>query len=75
MFRDFTQRKARRLGLSGWVKNLPDGRVEVCAQGEHEKLSTFAVLLKKGPFFARVEAVEERWGTVSQPADGFRIIF
>jgi acylphosphatase len=74
MFRDFTQRKARRLGLSGWVRNLPDGRVEVCAQGEHEKLSRLAALLKRGPLFARVEGAEELWGKASPMREGFSII-
>ena len=61
MYRDFAQRKARSRGITGWVKNLPDGAVEVLAQGEHPMLEKYLERLKRGPLFARVETVEVEW--------------
>ena len=57
-FRWFVREKARRLGLSGWVRNLPDGSVEVAAAGEQGQLDLLLAELKKGPTGAMVEAVE-----------------
>ncbi len=61
MFRDFTERKARSLGLVGTVKNNPDGSVSVVAEGNEETLKKFLVLVHKGSILSRVEHVEERW--------------
>lgn len=58
-FRFFSVRKARRLGVKGWVKNLPSGDVEVWAEGSEEALSQFFVWLHKGPLFARVNSVKK----------------
>lgn len=48
---------ARRLGLTGWVCNLPDGRVEALACGEAEALHTFEGWLWEGPAHAHVDSV------------------
>ena len=48
-YRYFTVRAARELGLSGWVRNLRDGRVEVLAVGVHRKLSDLEGELRVGP--------------------------
>lgn len=61
MFRDFTQRKARGLGLVGTVKNNPDGSVSVVAEGDEEALKKFLVVIHKGPTLSRVECVEQKW--------------
>lgn len=53
-FRASTQQEAERYGLTGWVRNLPDGRVEVLACGEKEKIARFCEWLKKGPSQAEV---------------------
>ena len=53
-FRHWTARTALSLGLTGWVRNLPDGSVEVQAQGERESLDKMAVWLRRGPSSARV---------------------
>jgi len=57
-FRAYTQRLARGLGLTGWVRNLDDGRVEVLVLGEKNKLSEFEKNLKKGPSNSQVERLE-----------------
>ena len=73
-FRASTQREARRLGLTGWVKNRADGGVEFCAEGEEEELKELVAWANKGPSAARVERVDVRWrGFVGDFAD-FRIV-
>lgn len=59
-FRFFVQHKATALGLSGWTRNLDDGRVEVYAVGPTERLSDLAAALHMGPRMAYVRTVEER---------------
>jgi DNA ligase D-like protein (predicted 3'-phosphoesterase) len=57
-FRDATVRRARSLGLLGWVRNGEDGSVQVHAEGEPEALAALAAFLHEGPRGADVEAVE-----------------
>jgi acylphosphatase len=59
-FRFFVQHKASALGLSGWVRNRDDGRVEVYAVGPTAKLNDLAAALHLGPRAAEVRNVEER---------------
>lgn len=56
-FRAGTQDCAKSLGLTGWARNLPDGRVEVMASGEREKLQKLFKWLQQGPELAVVENV------------------
>lgn len=56
-FRWFARESARRLGLSGWVRNCPDGTVEVAADGSDEALSRFREELARGPEAAVVSEV------------------
>ena len=65
-FRYFAQRAASELGLTGYTRNLDDGRVEVYAVGPEEKLSELAGLLHRGPRWADVRAVEESEAAVEQ---------
>jgi acylphosphatase len=69
-FRYFVQKKAKELGLSGWARNLDDGRVEVYAIGSDDKLSDLAAALHLGPRLAEVRGVEEREDSV-QKLSGF----
>lgn len=71
-YRDFVQRSARDLGLSGYARNLDDGRVEVLATGTARQLSDLAGRLHKGPLFADVRGVEEL-DAAPEKHDGFRI--
>ena len=58
-YRYFAVRAANQLGVSGYVRNLRDGRVEVYAVGRPDQLSAFKAELGKGPFVASVEQVSE----------------
>ena len=73
-FRQSAAFEAERLGLAGWVKNLPDGRVEAEAEGAREKLEVFARWCEHGPTGARVEWVDARWSDASGKERGFQIV-
>ena len=60
-FRAYTVDEARALGVHGWVRNLPDGRVEAEAEGERSSLEGLVAFCRRGPPAARVEGVEVRW--------------
>jgi acylphosphatase len=59
-FRYWTERSARQLGLTGWVRNLYDGRVEILAEGEKAALDELERKAKTGPPGAEVESIERR---------------
>lgn len=60
-FRADTYDKARDLGLTGWVRNLRDGRVEAVFEGEEEKVKATVDWLWQGSPYSRVEDVEVIW--------------
>jgi acylphosphatase len=72
-FRYFAQDVANREGLSGQVRNLPDGRVEVLAEGDEESLMRLEAALWRGPSHARVENVEVNPTNPSGRVTGFTI--
>jgi acylphosphatase len=57
-FRYFTADAAAREGVSGWVRNLADGRVEIAAEGEAAAVDRFERAVRQGPPHARVDEVE-----------------
>lgn len=57
-YRYFALEAARAEGLSGWVRNLPDGRVESFAEGDRDAVERFGRRLARGPGLARVAGVE-----------------
>jgi acylphosphatase len=57
-FRFFAHRAALREGLHGWVRNLPDGRVEISAEGEAEALERFERHVRHGPPGAHVDDID-----------------
>lgn len=71
-FRASTRAQAERLGLSGYARNLPDGRVEVLAQGAPQALAALERWLWQGPPAAEVTAVEREPAEVTSPSTGFR---
>lgn len=74
-FRAETQRAAANLHLTGWVRNMEDGRVEAVFEGEDRDIDKMLVWCHNGPPFARIERVE----AVEEPCTGsdksFRIIY
>ena len=60
-FRASTREQAEKLNLSGWVRNLPDGSVEIQAEGDKESLARFLDWCKSGPPNALVENVETKY--------------
>jgi acylphosphatase len=71
-FRFFVQDKATALGLSGWARNVDDGRVEVYAIGPANRLSDLAAALHLGPPMADVRSVEEQEAKIEN-LSGFTI--
>jgi len=57
-YRGSAQEQAKKLGISGYARNLPDGTVEVLASGDDAAVDEFIGWLHKGPMLARVEAVQ-----------------
>lgn len=74
-FRAFVRRRARELGLVGWVKNLPDGRVEVEAVGPGAALAELEQVLRQGPPASRVTSVEPRPLSGPGDYDDFDVLF
>jgi len=68
-YRDFAQRMADKLGLTGYVRNLDDGRVEVYAAGPPDMLSNLAAALRKGPPFSDVRGVDEQEAALQRYSD------
>jgi acylphosphatase len=66
-YRNWTYSQAKLLKLSGWVKNLPDGEVEIAAEGPEGALQSFLTFLKAGPSLAKVTSVDARWSSVPKP--------
>ena len=66
-YRKSAQAEAQRLGLYGWVRNLPDGEVEAWAEGAAETVAAFVAWCHEGPVLARVDRVE----TAAVEPEGF----
>ena len=73
-FRDSTRQKAEQLGLSGWVKNLPDGRVEALFEGPRQKVREIVSWCEQGPPHAAVENVEVELDTAREDLAGFEVL-
>jgi acylphosphatase len=73
-FRAHTKELADELGLTGWVRNLPDGRVEAVFEGEEEAVKRAIEWCKRGPPLASVEKVEVRYEQPTGEFKDFRIL-
>lgn len=70
-FRDRCRRQAAASGVAGWVRNLPDGRVEVVAEGATEEVERLVSWCREGPRGASVTSVE----VVDEPVEGLQGFF
>lgn len=75
MFRDFVQRKAFKLKLTGLARNLGNNTVEVVAQGEKEKLEKLIQYLHQGSLLSRVDKVEVEWREPTKVFNNFHIFY
>ncbi len=71
-FRESTRRQAESVGVSGWVRNLPDGGVEAVFEGDAEKVATMVAWAGHGPESA-VVTQHESWSEAPEGLSGFEI--
>ena len=74
-YRYFVMRSAEALGLSGWVRNLPDGNVDLLAEGDERQLEELIYRLRQGPFMSRVDDVKTEWLEYIGEFYGFSVRF
>lgn len=74
-FRWFIIQNANKLGLVGYVKNLPDGTVEIEAEGQRGQVEEFIKYVKTGPTFARVTDLSVEWKAYTGNYDSFEIAY
>lgn len=72
-FRYFTERAAVSESISGWVRNLPDGSVEVEAHGQPDAMERFERAIRMGPAGSRVSDVETTELSIASPPDRFHV--
>ncbi len=72
-FRAATQQQANKLSLTGYVKNLPDGRVEIVAEGSDTALQKLEDWSHKGPLMAKVENVITSEIAITEPFSDFKV--
>jgi acylphosphatase len=72
-YRISARQEAARLGLSGWVRNCPDGAVELVAEGPRELCEALLRYCHEGPPAARVDEVDVLWGEPSGSHEGFSV--
>jgi acylphosphatase len=72
-YRVYAQDAANNLGVMGWIKNLPDGTVEIVAQGMPDQLKEFVEYLHEGSLLSTVESVSIDWRTSKVVYDDFSI--
>ncbi|MFQ6050446.1 MAG: acylphosphatase [Candidatus Hydrothermarchaeota archaeon] len=72
-FRSHTRRTAIDLGITGWVRNLRDGRVEAVFEGEKDKVERMINWCRRGPPHAKVTSVDVKWEEYKGEFDGFEV--
>jgi acylphosphatase len=72
-FRAYTFQKALELGLTGWIRNVPDGHVETLAEGRREQLEAFLAFLHRGSPSAIVTGVDAEWQEPTGEFADFRV--
>lgn len=74
-YREFTRREAETIGVSGFVRNLKDGSVEIVAEGDEKKLNDFEKKFRKGPLMAFISQVELKEEPATGEFEGFDLRF
>ena len=74
-YREHAMSSARKLGIKGYVKNLPDGTVEVIGEGDDRKIAEFVRMCKKGSFKSIITKVDEAYETPAGEYETFLIEF
>ena len=74
-FRRYTKEVAKKYNVKGWVKNLPDGRVEALLEGDKDNVDKVIEFCKKGPPGAIVDNVEIIWEEYKGEFEDFKIIY
>lgn len=74
-YRTYVQDSAGALGLTGYVRNLSDGTVEVVAQGDQTTLKEFVEYLHEGSLLSEVEGVAVEWRSLKNKLDDFSILY
>jgi len=74
-FRFFCERTAKELNLQGWVRNVPEGSVEVLIEGDKENVLKMIEYLKQGPAPAQVKDIKIEWQEYKGEFQDFKILF
>ena len=74
-YRFFAEKYAGRMGIAGWARNLPDGRVEVLAEGSGVNIEAFLERLQEGPRLARVDSIDIRREASTGEFHDFQVVF
>lgn len=72
-FRSETRDEAVKHGVTGWARNLPDGRVEIVFEGEKKNVERLLEFCKRGPMLAKVAKVEISWEAYTGEFKNFKI--
>lgn len=72
-YRATTLHEARRRNLTGWIRNLPDGNVEVLVEGDEPTVLDFLEFLRRGPLGARVNGIDTDWAAARSDLQTFDI--
>lgn len=74
-FRQATKRQADNLGVKGWVRNLPDGKVEAVFEGEEEVIKMLLEFVKHGPPTAKVSKLNVTWEEPTGEFTSFSVVY
>ena len=72
-YRKWARKEAQKAGITGWIRNLPDGSVEALLQGDKDTIEKLLNLYKKGPFLSEVEDIDTIWEAQKETFPDFSI--
>lgn len=74
-FRLYAKNTAKKLGITGWVRNNPNGTVEIVAEGTKSALETLLEKCRNGSVWSKVDEIEEKWGKATGEFKDVEIIY